>query len=486
MRKLPLALILLVAVNACGLSTPPTAAPTAAPPSPAAPTTAPATQAPPTLQPDPTTTPAPALTADVVLKLGAPLGTIRPLLGVNLGPLPQGDAGNADLTELYRQYGVTQIRTHDFYGPLDMATLYPDQNADPTDPASYDFEASDRFFAAILAGGFEPYLRLGDSYNSVEGYPKADPRAPANPRNWVRAAVEVVRHYRGLSGGTLRYVEIWNEPDNTQFWDGDRRAFFTLFTDAAIALKAEFPDLMIGGPGLTPAGALTPQGQAFTRGLLDAAQARQAPLDFFSWHMYSNDPEQYRSAAQFYRTELDQHGYTAAESHITEWNTADHDTASGLSPETVRLGGQGAAILSAAWIVLQDEGVDVSTFYRGPDPTLDLPTFYGLFYADGRPKRAALVFGLWARLAAHPERVPVIVDPAAGLWAIAGRNSAGELAVLVVNPTATAHVWRLDHSADRATLSEVSDAGTAVIETRPTGDVVAVAAYTTQLYVVGP
>ncbi len=484
MRKLPLALILLVAVNACGLSAQPTAVPSTdgPPPSPAAP----ATKAPVTLQASPTATAVSALTADVVVKLGEPEGVIRPLLGVNLGPLPQGDAGNVDLTERYQQSGVTQIRTHDYYGPLDMATLYPDQNADPADPSSYDFEASDRFFAAVLAGGFEPYLRLGDSYNATDGYPKAEPRAPTNPRNWVRAAVEVVRHYRDLAGGQLRYVEIWNEPDNTQFWDGDRRAFFSLFTDAAIALKTEFPDLKIGGPGLTPAGALSPQGQAFTRGLLDAAQARNAPLDFFSWHMYSNDPDQYRSAARFYRTELDQHGYTAAESHITEWNTADRDQASGLSPETVRLGGQGAAILSAAWIALQDEGVAVSTFYRGPDPTLDLPTFYGLFFADGRPKRSGLVFGLWAQLVAHPERLPVIVDPGSGLWVIAGRNAAGELAVLMVNPTATTHVWQLADLAGQAVVYEVSDASEAAVESRLSGDAAAIGAYTTQLLVVGP
>lgn len=486
MRKFSLAVILFVTINACGLSAQPPVAPTETVPSPVAPTTAPATQVPATLQPDPTATAAPALIADVVVTLGAPEGAIRPLLGVNLGPLAQGDAGNADLTVAYQSLGVTQIRTHDYYGPLDMATLYPDQDADPTDPASYDFTASDEVFQAILAGGFEPYLRLGDSYSARDGFPAADPRAPTNPRNWVRAAVEVVRHYRDLAGGSLRYVEIWNEPDNQQFWDGDRRSFTELFVNAAIALKTEFPELKIGGPGLTPAGALTPQGQAFTRNLLDAVKARQAPLDFFSWHMYSNDPEQYQSAARFYRSELDQHGLTATESHITEWNTADRDQASGVSPEAARLGGQGAALLSAAWITLQDEGVDVSTFYRGPDPTLDNPTFYGLYYADGRPKRAALVFGFWSQLVAHPQRVPVSLDSDVGVWAIAGRDTGGETVVLIVNPTATAHVWRLAGISGRARVFAVSDDSEDVVDTEPDGERVSIGAYTTQLVVVGP
>ena len=86
---------------------------------------------------------------------------------------------------------MTMIRTHAYYGPLDMGAIYPDQNADPLDPASYHFEESDRVFQAILDGGFEPYLRLGDSLM----VPGLEQRAPTNPENWVRAADEVVRRY---------------------------------------------------------------------------------------------------------------------------------------------------------------------------------------------------------------------------------------------------------------------------------------------------
>lgn len=57
---------------------------------------------------------------------------------------------------------------------------------------------------------------------------------------------------------------------------------------------------MVGGPGLTPAGILTPQGQQFTAGLLDHLQANNTPFDFLSWHMYTNDPAVYLDAAAFY------------------------------------------------------------------------------------------------------------------------------------------------------------------------------------------
>lgn len=187
---------------------------------------------------------------DVILTLAAPTGDqIRPLLGVNTGPVPAGtDPNNADLTMAYRQTGVTLVRTHDFYGPMDMAVMYPNRTRDPADVRSYDFRASDAVWQAILEGGFEPYLRLGDSYNN------ATPPANAHERaNWVNAAVNVVRHYRqGQWNGfntPFRYVEIWNEPDNQQFWPHPHHAleYFQLYMETALALKHAFPDLLIGG-----------------------------------------------------------------------------------------------------------------------------------------------------------------------------------------------------------------------------------------------
>ena len=111
--------------------------------------------------------PTPNAPTDCVIRIGAPDGdVIRPLLGVNTGPVPAGkNPNNPDLTQAYQAIGINMVRTHDYYGPLDMGEIYPDQNADPYDPASYHFKESDRVFRAILTGGFEPYFRLGDSWN---------------------------------------------------------------------------------------------------------------------------------------------------------------------------------------------------------------------------------------------------------------------------------------------------------------------------------
>jgi hypothetical protein len=427
------------------------------------------------------------------LNLGAPTGgVIQPLLGINIGPLPAGApaSANADLTDAYHSVGVTMIRTHDYYGPLDMTKMYPNQDADPRDPASYDFTESDRVFAAILAGGFEPYLRLGDSFSSGRGAPPISPRAPTNLDNWVQAAVEVTRHYRAMAnqaGVKMRYVEIWNEPDNGKFWDATPEQFFVLFDETARALQQEFPDLKIGGPGFAPSGALASKGVAFTRGLLDYAHAHETPFDFFSWHMYSNDPQDYVKAARFYRGELDQRGFTSVPMHVTEWNTDARGRDENVTAREARLGGRGAAILTAAWIAMQQNGVTESMVYRGPDPAMDAATFFGLFRANGNPKRGALAFSLWAELAKHPQAVNITMSAPNDLWILAGQNEAGETALLFANPTDEAVTLTLlqpdGTPVKAATGQTVSDASESV-ETFAGGAQVQVPAYAVMLVIV--
>jgi len=409
--------------------------------------------------------------------------TIRSLLGVDGGPLP-ADPGsdNPALTEKYRAVGVTMIRTHDLGGPLDMAVMYPDQDADPRDPASYDFEVSDQFFAAIVEGGFEPYLRLGDSWN-VRGLER---RAPTNPDNWTQAAVEVVRRYDEMSrraGVPLRYVEIWNEPNFEQFWDGTPREFYELFADTATALKAEFPHLMVGGPGLAASGgSLTSEGERYTQHFLDYLQQRDVPLDFLSWHVYSSDATVYGQLAAFHRQQLDAHGYTEAENHITEWNTAMQGED---ESDAVRNTARGAALMTAAWIALQEEDVAVSTFYRGNEASGNM----GLFYPDGRAKPIALAFSLWARMAAYSQRLGVAVTGGDGLWVLAGQNDDGEVALLVTNPTGVSASWEIVFAgrdlSEGATLYQVSDASDEVQTLALEMPAAEIGAYTVQLVGLG-
>ncbi|MBC7186442.1 MAG: hypothetical protein H5U38_05350, partial [Calditrichaeota bacterium] len=384
----------------------------------------------------------------------------------------------------YQEIGVTLVRTHDFYGPRDMAFMYRDRTRDPSEPAAYDFAASDVMWRAIVDGGFEPYFRLGDSWNNAKPPANAQERA-----NWVRAAVEVVRHYReGKWNGfttPFRYVEIWNEPDNAQFWPPPRTRleFFQLFADAAKALKEAFPDLQVGGPAVMQTGFMTAQGKEWVRSFLSYLKQNNVQLDFFSWHLYSNEPNDWITGARFYRSELDAAGFSSATMHVTEWNTdirfVDEKSAEAFA---LRTGGKGAAILTAAWIAMQQEGISVATFYRGPDPAMDAPTFYGMFYADGRPKLVARAFSLWAALTNYPRRLAITATPATSMWMFAGQNEAGERALLIANPTGEAVSYAISGvDAGHLSLRQVDDTSADVQQPTVRDTVLSIPGYAVQL-----
>lgn len=378
------------------------------------------------------------------LVVGARTGaSVQALLGLNVGPGPQGEAGNVDLTSAYQQRGVNLVRNHDYYGPLDMATMYPDRSKDPLQSSSYNFtgvldtrysRSSDSVFASILNGGFEPYFRIGDSYNNVS------PPNTAQLPDWSQAAVQVLRHYRdGQWGGfssSFRFVEIGNEPDNQIFWPAPLTSndFNQLYDQTARAVRAAFPSLKIGGPGWAPSGCLAPEGQAKVRSLLDYIKTANSPLDFMSFHVYGTDAATYQTCAQFYRTELDSRGLTGVQLHITEWNTPNGSA--GSATGQLRYNAQGAAYMTAAWIKLQGAGVTQSTFYRGTDPAPNSPEFYGMFYGDGRTKKVADAFSLWRDFTAYPHVLQSSGGPASATLMVA-ENDTGARAMLIANPGTT-------------------------------------------------
>lgn len=380
--------------------------------------------------------------AEVTITIGEPQGVVRRLLGVNAGPTVFGPTGRFDLTSQYRKYGVAQVRTHDFYGPLDMSVMYPDQEADPDNPASYNFGESDRAFRAILDGGFEPYLRIGDSWNIGSAYGTIRRRAPVNRANWIRAAVYVVRHYRKMAGEKLRYVEIWNEPNHPRFWDSSMEEFARLFADTVTAIKAAFPDLKVGGPGFAHSALVVPGGKRAVTAFLEGIAGRCKP-DFFSWHVYTNRPEDVRDHARYYRAELDKHGFKNIPQHLTEYHTDEHNRPDRISVVELRAGAPAAAIVTGIWIAMQMEGLEEATLYRGSDMAPDQMTFYGMLRSDGTPKGPGLAFEFWSRMAAARERRRATLtgaDPTA-FWCLAGTSQDGKVQLLLANVSMTPVRW---------------------------------------------
>ena len=98
-------------------------------------------------------------------------GKFRPMNAVNNGPIHKRHA-NDQFRSNFNEYKAARIpysRNHDsqmcgiYGGPYshDITAIFPRFEADVNDPASYDFEFTDRLITALVKAGIEPYYRLG-------------------------------------------------------------------------------------------------------------------------------------------------------------------------------------------------------------------------------------------------------------------------------------------------------------------------------------
>ena len=345
------------------------------------------------------------------------LGTIRPLHGVNNGPLNQG--GTIDLSEYYRQAGFPMARLHDSEWPdpdiVDIHAIFPNMTADPEKADSYDFSRTDDYISAIVNTGTGIVYRLGESIEHTGKKYRVNP--PADMDKWARVCVGIIRHYNdGWAGGfrhNIRYWEIWNEPENRPaMWTGTDEQYFRLYGTAARAIKAAFPDLKVGGPSIGYPGDMegdTLKATDFLKAFLKTCKDQQAPLDFFSWHTYSYEPFIYAKKAREIRKLLNEYGFEKTEIHLNEWNFLPENnwrpmSLAGQGFERRRwydiMGGpEGAAFLACVLSDLQDSPVDVGNYYSGETSS------FGLFDRFAVPKKTYYAMRAFRMLLDTPNRV---------------------------------------------------------------------------------
>ena len=230
----------------------------------------------------------------------------------------------------YKAARFPYSRNHDsavigvYGGPYshDITRIFPRFEADVNDPASYDFACTDEAILACLDAGTETFFRLGQTIEHQ--IKKHGTLPPSDFRKWAEICEHIIRHYNeGWADGyrlNIQYWEIWNEPDldpddskNKRTWGGTKAQFFDMYEIAAKHLKANFPDLKIGGPALAG-------NMEWAADFLSEMKRREVPIDFFSWHIYATTPEKVVKRAEIARRLLDENGYTDTESILNEWN----------------------------------------------------------------------------------------------------------------------------------------------------------------------
>lgn len=310
---------------------------------------------------------------NLTVDFGQAVGAIKPMHAVNNGPIHSHHADqHISNLDSFQEAGIPYARTHDAafnatYGgehTVDIAAIFPNFDADAEDPASYDFIVTDEYLRVIQLSGAKVFYRLG---SKIEHYiRKFNTLPPKDFHKWAVICEHIIRHYNeGWANGfhwNIEYWEIWNEPDldeddspNKRCWGGTAEQFRELYTITARHLKACFPQLKIGGPAVARS-----EDCEWIHRFLEL----DAPLDFFSWHIYARNTEEIVRRCRLMRQLLLQHNRTETESILNEWNYvrgfAGDDWVPSLKTEKSM---KGAAFVAAVMAACQAEPLDLLMYY---------------------------------------------------------------------------------------------------------------------------
>jgi len=376
------------------------------------------------------------------------IGGLKPVNGIDNGPVCFGSL--IDSSDYYRQAAFPYCRLHDTNYPhpreVDIPTIFKNFDADPDDPASYSFEATDIYLQEIAATGAKIIYRLGISIEHPKLKYYVDP--PKDFEKWAKVCVNIARHYNdGWANGFhmgIEYWEVWNEPDQLTedrgkdvMWSGSPGQYYELYEVTARMFRQFMPNVKIGG--YAACGMLDPKRYGYFINFLQYIKDHEVPLDFFSWHTYTSTLDDIRANARIAREELDRFGFTKSESILDEWNYlvsipnvwGEIFKGSG-APARKKVflessGMIGAAFTAAQLIDMIDLPIDIATFYDGQPVNL----FCTIFDRFGLPTKQFYTFAAFNSLKQCGERASLTCG-IPGVYALAAASD-GVAGVMAAN-----------------------------------------------------
>lgn len=375
------------------------------------------------------------------------VGRIKPMHGVGQPPFTGADFS---MLRYLKDAGVPYSRLHDVGGAyggnrwVDIPNLFRDFSADENDEASYDFTFTDLLITALVENGIEPFFRLGvtiENQAMIKSY-RLDP--PSDYHKWARICEHVIRHYtEGWANGfhyDIKYWEIWNEPDNyeemhlNQMWKGTKEQYYELYDVASKHLKKCFPHLKIGGyascgfyavsKSFVKEANSSPRKEYFIEffnGFIDYIKKNNCPMDFFSWHSYSNIAQNAEYCA-YAKKRLSEAGYGDVEITCNEWNALVKERGTYKH----------AATTAGMMLMFQNAPLDSAMFY---DARYGISIYGSLFNPlTAEPLPSYYAFTAFNELYKLGEQTKLLLDAEEGIYAVSAKNGK-KGCVVVANTT---------------------------------------------------
>ncbi|AVT28252.1 xylan 1,4-beta-xylosidase [Plantactinospora sp. BC1] len=199
------------------------------------------------------------------------------------------------LALVQREIGFRHIRGHGLLS--DGVGVYRPYEHQGSRRIRHNFGYVDQVVDAYLELGIRPFVELGfmpaalASGDQTVFWWQGNVTPPRSESEWadlVRATVGHLVDRYGLAEVRRWPIEVWNEPNLEQFWQGaDESAYHRLYEVTAHAVKEVDAGLQVGGP------AISPGADEWLPRFADFVAARDVPIDFVSKHAYTSGPAQH-------------------------------------------------------------------------------------------------------------------------------------------------------------------------------------------------
>ncbi|MFF2890495.1 helix-turn-helix domain-containing protein [Paenibacillus sp. NPDC057967] len=364
--------------------------------------------------------------------------------------------------EMQREMRFSHIRFHGIFND-EMMVYQENEEGEPI----YNWAYVDKLYDFLLEAGIRPFVELGFMPSLLRRsgetifWWRGNISPPADQNKWnglVRAFLIHCLNRYGIEEVRQWYFEVWNEPDLSGVcWAGSKEEYFFFYEATARAIKAVDSSLKVGGPAL---GYGSLWNDEWTEDFMAYCQDRSVPLDFFSFHVYSEYPQRkdeadkltrimppsyYLDSVVRLRSKLGIEKSPSLELYMTEWNFSlydrnlIHDTMF-MAPFVIHhaaatIGTMDAIAFWSFTDVFEESVVPPSPFYGG----------FGLVNRDGLKKPGYFALKLLGKLG---ERLIAKGDG----YIVTGRQRGG-LQLLFYYYT---HVDKLFASGDWSGLTELS------------------------------
>jgi len=288
-----------------------------------------------------------------------PLDTFRHTLGhggINSNPLPPRVVDG--VAKLHPR--LIRIFIQEFF------FVYPDHNV-------YDWSKLDPYMDSLAQTGANVVAAITIKPKPL--FPKLDQNIwqPNNPAEWQQLIAALVKRY-SVDKPIVTYWEIGNETDigengGCPYLIPDPAQYAEYYKMTIEPILKTFPKAKVGGPAVANASS------DYIARFVDACAKQKLPLDFISWHLYSDDVDSHAQFVLKYRKIVDQFLGKRPEMLVTEWNKGFDP----ISVEEIAFDPRRAAIAASAIIAMLDAGLDWSFYYHLQDQVAYMPEFQPFF-----------------------------------------------------------------------------------------------------------